>query len=73
MLKKFTEHPAEQNETYIEHMLAAWRIVYELKVMELKVLVHSFFPFLYTTAVSDKIECLKLMTSRNNKASENDR
>ena len=64
MLKKFTEHPAEQNETYLQHMLAAWKIIYFLKILELKCIVHSIFPFLYKNALSSKIECLKKMTQR---------
>jgi len=65
LLGKTKKHLAEQNETYFEHMIAAWRIVGILKVLELKCLIHSIFPFLFTTAVSEKIECLEKMTKRN--------
>jgi len=64
MLKMFTKHPKEQNETYFQHMWAAWKIVYLLKTLELKCAVHSVLPFLYTEAVSEKIECLQKMTNR---------
>ena len=64
MLEKFTKHPKEQNETYLQHMWAAWKIIYLLKALELKCLVHSVLPFLYTDAVSAKIECLQKMTKR---------
>tara|TARA_Y100001973_G_C5173686_1_gene320595 strand:- start:1119 stop:1358 length:240 start_codon:yes stop_codon:yes gene_type:complete len=70
MLKKFTEHPAEQNETYLQHMRSAWRIVYFLKILELKCIVHSIFPFLYKDALSSKIECLKKMTQRKEQIDE---
>ena len=60
----FTKHPRENGETYIQHVHSAWKIVFFLKKIEAKCVVHSVFPFLYTTAVSDKIECLKTMTSR---------
>ena len=70
MLKKFTEHPAEQNETYLQHMLGAWKIIYLLKTLELKCLVHSVFPFLYTNAISSKIECLRKMTKRGEDTDE---
>ena len=63
--KNWRKHLEEQNETYFQHMFAAWRIVWTLKVLELKCLAHSFFPFLFTTAVSEKIECLEKMTQRS--------
>ena len=63
----FTKHPQEQGETYLQHMWGAWEIIYFLKILEVKCLVHSIFPFLYTTAVSEKIECLREMTQRNKK------
>jgi len=64
MFKKFTEHPAEQGETYLEHMVAAWKIVYVLKVLETKCFIHSIFPFLYTDALSSKIDYLAKLTNR---------
>ena len=63
-IKKTTQHLQSQNETYLQHMLAAWKIIYLLKTLELKCLVHSILPFLYTDAVSAKIECLQRMTNR---------
>ena len=64
MLKSFTKHPHEQGETYLQHMRASWKIVYVLKTLEIKCVIHSIFPFLYTDAVSGKIECLQKMTNR---------
>ena len=64
MITKFTKHPAEKNETYFQHMFSAWKIIYFLKILELKCFVHSIFPFLYKDALSSKIECLKKMTER---------
>lgn len=66
-VNKFTKHPKEQGETYLEHMWSAWKIIYFLKKLELKCLIHSFFPFVYTTAISEKIECLREMTERGKK------
>ena len=60
----FTKHLKEQDETYLQHMWAAWKIIYLLKTLELKCAVHSVLPFLYTKAVSEKIECLQKMTNR---------
>tara|TARA_B100001250_G_scaffold409724_1_gene434651 strand:- start:1343 stop:1582 length:240 start_codon:yes stop_codon:yes gene_type:complete len=64
MFKKFTKHPHEQGETYLAHMLSAWKIICVLKTLELKCAIHSVFPFLYTAAVSEKIGCLQKMTNR---------
>jgi hypothetical protein len=64
VVTKFTKHPHEQGETYLQHMWGAWKIVYLLKTLELKCLVHSILPFLYTDAVSAKIECLQKMIKR---------
>ena len=69
-IKKITQHLQSQNETYFQHMLAAWKIVYLLKILELKCLIHSIFPFLFTSAVSDKIECLQRMTKRKKSAGD---
>jgi hypothetical protein len=60
----FTKHPQEQNETYLQHMWAAWKICATLKILLFKCFTHSIFPFLFTSAVSDKIECLQRMTER---------
>mgnify|MGYP003645646789 FL=1 len=60
----FTEHLKEQNETYFQHMWAAWKICGTLKILLFKCFIHSIFPFLFTSAVSDKIKCLQRMTKR---------
>ena len=64
MLKKFTKHPNEKGETYLQHMLSSWKIIYTLKTIESQCLVHSIFPFLFTDALSSKIECLEKLTNR---------
>jgi len=64
VIKRTTQHLRSQNETYFQHMRSAWKIVYLLKILELKCAIHSVFPFLYTDAVSAKIECLQKMTNR---------
>jgi hypothetical protein len=63
-IKKTSQHLQSQNETYLQHMLAAWKICVILKVLLFKCFVHSIFPFLFTAAVSNKIECLQRMTKR---------
>ena len=64
MFEKFTEHPEQKGETYIQHMFGAWHIIFFLKKLELKCMVHSFLPFCYTDAISSKIECLQKMVNR---------
>jgi hypothetical protein len=64
MLKLLTKHLQEQNETYFQHMLAAWKICVILNILLLKCFIHSILPFLFTSAVSSKIECLIELTSR---------
>ncbi len=58
------KHLDDQNETYFQHMLAAWKICATLKILLFKCFIHSIFPFLFTSAVSDKIECLRRITKR---------
>jgi len=60
----FTKHPQEQNETYLQHMWSAWKVCVTLKMLLFKCFTHSIFPFLFTSAVSSKIECLQRMTKR---------
>ena len=64
LLENWRKHLEAQNETYFEHMIGAWKIVWTLKVLELKCLVHSFLPGVFTAALSEKIECLEKMTKR---------
>jgi len=64
VLEKARSHLESQGETYFQHMYGAWKIIYLLKTLELKCLIHSIVPGLYTEAVSEKIECLQKMTKR---------
>ena len=65
ILEKTQKHLDSQGETYFQHMREAWKIIYLLKILELKCLIHSIVPGLYTEAVSEKIECLEKMAKRN--------
>ena len=67
ILEKTRKHLESQDETYFQHICEAWKIIYLLKTLELKCLVHSVVPGLYTEAVSEKIECLQKMTKRGKK------
>lgn len=70
MLKNFTKHPSKQGETYLQHMWSAWQIAWLLISLTAKCMVHSVFPFLYTNAISSKIECLNKMTNRKDDLEE---
>ena len=65
LLERTRKHLKDQNETYFQHMWAAWKIVYSLSVIGFKCFIHSVCPFLFTTALSEKIDCLNKMTKRN--------
>tara|TARA_R110002110_G_scaffold149790_1_gene341185 strand:+ start:245 stop:484 length:240 start_codon:yes stop_codon:yes gene_type:complete len=66
----FTEHLEKQDETYFQHMWSAWKICVILKILLFKCFIHSIFPFLFTTAVSDKIGCLQKITKRGKVADD---
>jgi hypothetical protein len=51
----FLEHPRVVNETYTEHMGAAFGVGSRMFVASLKCFVHGLVPGLYKTAGSDAI------------------
>mgnify|MGYP003119029909 CR=1 FL=1 len=59
-----TSHLKEQDESYFVHMWNAWKLAANLLLVTSKCFVHSFFPFLFTKAVSSKIEYLDRMARR---------
>jgi len=59
-----TSHLKEQDEPYFVHMWSAWRLVGSLLLVASKCFVHSLFPFLFTKAVSSKIEYLDSVARR---------
>jgi hypothetical protein len=59
------KHLEEQNETYFGHMFNALRISSFLFVLSIKCFIHSFVPFLFTDAVSSKLDCLNDIVRRN--------
>jgi hypothetical protein len=64
MLKIFTKHLKNQNETYLQHFCSAWKIIFCLKKIEMRCAVHAVFPFLYTDALSSQLDCLYKLTNR---------
>ncbi len=59
-MKLFIEHPNSVGETYLEHMWFALRYSFCLCKCTFAALIHAFFPFLFTTWTSRKIEYLNV-------------
>jgi len=51
----FIDHPRAVNESYFEHMGAAFTVAFRLAGTSAKCLVHGLVPGLYKTAGSDAI------------------
>jgi len=67
----FTKHPAEVGMTYIEHALFALSLARNTVLMTMASLIHAFFPFLFVTFTSRKIEQLhELLKKRNSNNSK---
>ena len=67
ILEKTRAHLENQGETYFQHMRSALKIVWILKTIEAKCIIHSVCPFLYTTALSEKIDYLQKLSDRREK------
>jgi hypothetical protein len=51
----FIDHPKAVNESYAEHMGAAFTVAFRLASASIKCIVHGLVPGLYKTAGSDAI------------------
>jgi hypothetical protein len=60
----FNKHPNEVGETYWEHMGVALRFAGLFLKWTLIAVIHAFFPFLYTTYISDRIDDLHKKISK---------
>jgi hypothetical protein len=58
MFRRFTDHPATVNETYLEHMSMAFGFGGRMFVGSLACFVHGLFPWLCLTRGSDTIRAL---------------
>ena len=65
MLSRFTQHPADVNETYFQHLKVALSFSGRFCLGALAALVHAFFPFLFEKTGS------KLITELHDKMVEN--
>lgn len=62
----FLKHPAEVGMSYTEHALFALSLAKNTLLATLASLVHAFFPFLFVTYTSKKINQLhELLKNRN--------
>jgi len=55
-MNPFKKHPQDVGETYFEHMGVALKFAGKFLKWTLIAFVHAFFPFLYTTYISDRID-----------------
>jgi Family of unknown function (DUF6356) len=58
MFRRFTDHPAQVNETYFEHMGMAFGFGGRMLLGSLACFVHGIFPWLCLTRGSDTIRGL---------------
>jgi hypothetical protein len=66
MLRRFTDHPATLNETYLQHMAMAFSFGARMLAGGLACFVHGLFPWLCLTRGSDTIRTLhhRMVTHR---------
>jgi hypothetical protein len=61
----FIQHPREVNMTYLQHMLFALTLALTLLKSALASIIHAFFPFVFVSYSSSKIDMLhKLFQKR---------
>jgi hypothetical protein len=66
MLRRFTEHPATVNETYLQHLATAFGFGARMVVGGIACMVHGILPWLFLTRGSDTIRLLhqRMVTHR---------
>ena len=66
MLRRFTDHPASVNETYLQHMAMAFGFGGRMLLGSLACFVHGLLPWLCLTRGSDTIRELhrRMLTHR---------
>ena len=55
MTNLFNKHPHEVGETYLQHLIIAWKYGLSLFQLFMIALIHGLFPFIFKKTVSDKI------------------
>jgi hypothetical protein len=56
MIKKSKQHLKSVNENYLEHMLIAFKVSYNMLYGSLLALIHGLIPGLFQTSASNKIK-----------------
>ena len=56
MIKKSKKHLKSVNESYLEHMLIAFKVSYNMLYGSLLALIHGLIPGLFQTSASNKIK-----------------
>ncbi|MDC0416934.1 DUF6356 family protein [Candidatus Pelagibacter sp.] len=56
MIKKSKQHLKSVNENYLEHMLVAIKVSYNMLYGSLLALIHGLIPGLFQTSASNKIK-----------------
>ena len=56
MIKKSKQHLKSVNENYLEHMLIAFKVSYNMLYGGLLALIHGLIPGLFQTSASNKIK-----------------
>jgi hypothetical protein len=56
MIKKSKQHLKSVNENYLEHMLVAVKVSYNMFCRSLLALIHGLIPGLFQTSTSNKIK-----------------
>ena len=52
---KFTAHPQETGETYLQHLRFTSKMSFHLLYVGLVIMVHGLFPFLFTRKASTEV------------------
>ncbi len=55
MKNPFTAHPIEQNMTYWQHLLRAFKFGFRLLFFVFAAFAHGIFPFIFKTTVSNGV------------------
>ena len=67
MIKNSKNHLAETKENYFQHMLAAFKISFQLLSASIKAFIHSIIPALFTKSATSKIKELYLLIEEKKK------
>lgn len=64
MFSLFTRHPIEQDETYMEHLVQAWKISIKSLQISMILFVHGVFPWMFVNDGSEKIKKVYNLASK---------